>query len=738
VVAGVSAVEVAADPVVPVVDEGSAFVAVAPLRVLDTRSGIGNGGQAGPVAAGVFLDLSAYVPSSATAVVVNLTGTQPSAATTVLAAPSNANVADTANLSLVAGETRAGQATVALPRTGERRIYLANGSGSVHLIVDLEGYYTTDTASRFTPTPPARVLDTRTSSPIGPASTVQVDLSGRVPATATSVTFNLTGTSPSVSTYVTAYPSGATRPTASSLNLAAAQTTPNLITVPLGTDRRVTLYNAFGSVHVIVDLAGYYATDRGDRFFPMTPARVLDTRSAGGALGPGSTRDVGLAGRIAATASAAAVTVTGTGTTTSTYVTAYPAGASRPLASTVNLLPQRDTTNSAAVALGDGARMTLYNHSGSTQLLVDIAGFFANPIPCTHDCLYGWGGDLRYGLTPARRPWLSGITSVDASYHTAYALRGDGTVWAWGDNQYGQLGAGSTGGSSTVPLQVTGLTDVTAVVAGTWAGYALRSDGRVWAWGSNNAGQLGFDASSNNSDVPIQVAFLGSVTAIAASNQAAYALRSDGSVWTWGDTGSSSGDIVPHRVALPLPDNTRITAIAASLSDTIFALRSDGTIWAWGSNNRGQTGTGSTSYLVRTPAQVVGLTNAVAIFAGTGNGYAVTADGNVWAWGDNTSGNLGNGSRCPDPDLTTCKSTIPVQVSGLTDVVTIDSVHSTTIAARTDGTVWTWGRNDDQGNLGNGPSCDSVCHQRTPTPASITGVSDIAAGGLGHFAVVPD
>lgn len=709
-------------PVAQVVDEGSTFVPVAPLRVLDTRTGTGTGGQVGPVESGITLDLSARLPSSATAVVVNVTVTQPSVATVVRVAPDDLSFPDVSHLSLVAGETRAGQVTVALPRSGERRIALHNNAGSVHLVADLAGYYTADAASRFTATPPTRVLDTRASAPVGPAATVQVDLSGRVPATATSVTFNLTGTGSTTSTFVTAYPSGVTRPTASSLNLAAGQTTPNLVTVSLGTNRRVALYNAFGSVHLIVDLAGYYAPDRGDRFFPVTPIRTVDTRGEGGPLGPGGTRDVDLAGRIAATASAAVVTVTGTNPTTSTYVTAYPAGATRPLASTVNLQPRRDTTNSAAVALGTGARMTLYNHSGSTNLLVDLAGFFATPPPCSQDCLYAWGGDFGYGPTPTRRPWLSDVISVEASARNAYALRADGTVWAWGNNGGGELGTGTTGGSSAVPLQVTGLTAVTAIAAGHDTGYALRSDGRVWAWG-----RLRDNVYRN---VPTEVLGLGSVTAIAASSRSAHALRSSGTVWTWG-----GNSFEPVQVAIPLPDNTRITAIAAGTYDTAYALRSDGTVWSWGHNSKGETGTGSTPHTVATPTRVTGLTDVVTIAGGTYNGYAVTADGTVWAWGENLDGQLGNGSQCPSPDLNTCWVGVPVQVSALTDAVTIDSIYRTTIAIDAEGTVWTWGNNGPEGNLGNGTSCDAICRQRTPAPTTLTGVSDIAAGGLGHYAI---
>jgi alpha-tubulin suppressor-like RCC1 family protein len=754
VVFGLSPAQAEPVAIAQAVDEGLTFVPTAPVRVLDTRTGVGTGGEIGPIQSGLFLDLTARVPASATTVVLNLTGTQPTVTTRVQVAPTNVNLPDISSLYLVPGETRATQVTVKVNRevSGERQIFLynRNNTGTVHLIADLAGYYTTDAAARFTSIAPRRVLDTRATAPVGPASTVEVNLSGVVPASATAVTINLTGTAPTSNTYVTAYPSGTTLPTASSLNLAAGQTVPNLVTVAVGANRRITLYNSVGRVHLIADLAGYYAPDRGDRFFPVSSVRATDTRAAGGPLGAGGTRVVDLASRIPTTATAAVLNLTGT-PTASTYVTAFPTGSTRPLASNLNLAPQRDTANGAVVALGTGARVTLYNDIGSTHLLVDVAGFFASPVPCVDDCLYGWGGSQSYGLTPARRPWLSGVTKVAAANETAYALRSDGTVWSWGDNQFGQLGAGATSGDSTVPLRVAGLTGVTAIAAGTWAGYALKSDGTVWAWGSDNAGQLG-QGYVRDSNVPVRVWELTDVTAIAASHQTAYALRADGTVWAWGSdlwdglgggtcpTGQTCPPHTPVRVSLPLPGTTRITAIAAGNSETAYALRSDGTMWAWGRNWLGETGTGAPPRTSILPTQVVGLTDVVTIGAGTENGYAVTADGRVWSWGEDYWGALGTGAQCTQPEE--CRTNVPVTVPGLTAPIAIDGTDGATLALSADGTVWAWGRNGESGNLGNGTSgeCRTIpfpasCRQSTPVRTTIANATAIATGGLGQFAI---
>ncbi|WP_425471346.1 RCC1 domain-containing protein [Saccharothrix texasensis] len=171
-------------------------------------------------------------------------------------------------------------------------------------------------------------------------------------------------------------------------------------------------------------------------------------------------------------------------------------------------------------------------------------------------------------------------------------------------------------------------------------------------------------------------------------------------------------------------------------------MRSDGTVWAWGQNRRGETGTGSPLGDDVSPAQVVGLTDAVAIAGGVENGYALTADGRAWSWGYDYWGQLGTGAPCADPAA--CHSGVPVLVAGLTDVVAIGSGSSTALALRADGSVWAWGLNNLAGNLGNGTSgsCTTTprsehCLTRAPVRTSISGVSAVSAGGVAMFAIKP-
>lgn len=250
---------------------------------------------------------------------------------------------------------------------------------------------------------------------------------------------------------------------------------------------------------------------------------------------------------------------------------------------------------------------------------------------------------------------------------------------AWGNNSSGQLGDGSTT-HRLLPVQVSGLTGVADIAAGNTQdlahpshSLALKSDGTVWAWGSNSSGQLG-NGTTTDSETPVQVVnasgagSLTDVIAVAGQAQHSVALKRDSTgvseVWAWGDNGvgqlgdgSSNSSSMPVQVVGPggVGVLTDVIAVAAGVQHTL-ALTSNRTVWAWGANLFGQVGDSTTSPR-RTPVQVSGLFGVVAIAAGGYHNLALKQDGTLWAWGHNGFGQLGDG--------TTVNRAAPVEVIGL-------------------------------------------------------------------------
>ncbi|HEX6357600.1 hypothetical protein [Actinophytocola sp.] len=744
-----SAVAPAAEPAA----DASSFTSLAPVRVLDTRDGTGVSGAVGPGGT-ITLSLSARVPADATAVVLNVTGVTPTAPTHVTVFPAGTPRPTSSNLNLPTGDIRANQVTTALGTN--RSVSFFNNAGNIHLVADLAGYYSTGDGAKFTPVPPKRTLDTRlTGGPLGAGTTRVVDLAGSIPASATAVTVNLTATNATASTFVTAWPTGAAKPNASSLNLPAGDTRPNLVTVAVA-DRKVSLNNLAGSVDLIVDVTGFYTDDYGSLFQPLQPQRVLDTRFGTGTdgstapVGPGDGLILDLVGELPAISTGVALNLTGVDATTSTVVTAWAPVGEVPVSSTLNLGPGQAVPNAAVVAFAGDPAVALHNLSGYVHLVADLSGVFVTPDnKCTTDCVYGWGSSTGYAGSsprPIEVAALPGARAVASTGETTYVLGADGRVQAWGGNLYGQLGNGwTTGqpyGGSAMPVPVVGLTNVTAIAARGQGAYALRADGTVWAWGANHLGQLG-NGNVNASSVPVRVSGLTGVTAIGAGDNNGYAVRSDGTLWSWGDNGGGhlgNGSNVPYSTTpVQVTGLTDMVAVAGGgHSNGTYALREDGTVWSWGYNFSGALGHGQpcaegVPCLSRVPVQVSGLTGVTAVASGVYNGMALREDGTVWTWGTNDRGQLGSGVDCDyTQDPSTCQAYVPVRVANLSTVTQIGGFYGGGYALLADGTVQSWGTNYS-GTLGN----DTVAEYTTvPVPVlDLAGVTDLGNSVSGGFAV---
>jgi len=360
------------------------FVGVTPYRVYDSRTrgrklALGAGttgevqvtGQGGVPLAGV------------TALALNVTAVGASESTSFTIWPTGAPKPD--HPSLIAPPAR-GVPNLVIVKAGQGgRVNVLNDLGSAHCIVDVIGYFRTTVAARMQPLTPTRVLDTRNGTggrkgalPHGGVFDVQVAGVAGVPANVDSVIVNTTAVASTGAGYLTVWPSGQTRPVASSVNFVAGQVIPNMVIAKVGTNGKISVFNYGGDTNVLVDVLGYLSPTAPGRYFPIAGTRVLDTRS-GAPVGAASTRTVtvqGITDVPASGVSAVAINIAAYSHTLGTYITAWPNGQTRPVASNLNPTPGVDVLNMAIVKVGTQGKVQIYNHVGSVHLVVDVVGYF--------------------------------------------------------------------------------------------------------------------------------------------------------------------------------------------------------------------------------------------------------------------------------------------------------------------------------------------------------------------------
>lgn len=370
--------------------------------------------------------------------------------------------------------------------------------------------------------------------------------------------------------------------------------------------------------------------------------------------------------------------------------------------------------------------------SGVTNVYAIAAGANNTAALKSDNTVWIWG-DNTYGQlgdnttddqnVPIQIPGLSDVTAIACGYHTVI-LKTDKTVWAWGLNDYGQLGDNNTG-QSFVPVQASGLSNVDAIATGHNHTVALEGDGTVWVWGRNEYGQLG-DGSTTDRHIPTQITGLTNVVAISAGTYHTTVLKNDGTIWTWGrnnygqlsDGSTTDRDTPEHAAGLP-----GVIDIQAGYLHSTTHL-SDGTVWNWGYNQYRQLGDGTQTQRER-PVQASGLSNVTSIIStgsDSNHSLALKNDGSVWAWGRNSSGQLGDGTK-------TARST-PVQLLGLTDTVSLVTSSFFSAAIKSNGTAWAWGSNSF-GQLGDNSTTERLSPTQvkdTPGTSFISGIDEVAAG----------
>lgn len=287
--------------------------------------------------------------------------------------------------------------------------------------------------------------------------------------------------------------------------------------------------------------------------------------------------------------------------------------------------------------------------------------------------------------------------SMSAGKYHSMAIKNDGTLWAWGRNNFGQFGNNTTN-SSNIPKQIGTSNDWVQISAGSSLSLGLKSDGTIWSMGFNNNGQLGIGSTVTYVKVPTQIGTDTNWKSINVGTTACSAIKTDGTLWTWGtnDYGQlGDGTSVSKNVPTKIGTATNWVSISAGISHMI-GLKTNGTIWAWGSNASGNLGDGS-SALQYEPVQIGTAANWKTISAGQGHSLGIKTDGTLWAWGDNSDGELGLGDKI--------SKNVPTRVGTDTDWLSISGGTSFSYAIKTDHSIWNWGRNM-YGELANGTSGD--------------------------------
>jgi peptidoglycan/xylan/chitin deacetylase (PgdA/CDA1 family) len=365
-----------------------AFQPITPVRLLDTRTSSGSVAPRGTVSFQVG-GING-IPANVAAVTFNLTVTNPTSFGFVSAYASNTGRPTASNLNYETGQTVANSVTVPVGADGKVTLY-SESAGTAQLIADVSGYYVAGAATAagaFKAVAPTRFLDTRNNpTPVAPKGTISVQIGGAsgIPANVSAVTFNLTVANSTSFGFVTAFASGAAIPNASNLNYGTGQIVPNRVTVPVGADGMIRLYNeSAGTAQLIVDVSGYYlpgAATLPGTFQAMTPARFLDTRD-GNTPAPvpvdGTISfQVGGFGGVPTSAAAAIFNLTVANPTSFGFVTAYPSGAPLPNASNVNYTTGQIVPNSVTIPVGGDGKINLFNRSaGTAHLVADVSGYF--------------------------------------------------------------------------------------------------------------------------------------------------------------------------------------------------------------------------------------------------------------------------------------------------------------------------------------------------------------------------
>jgi len=311
------------------------------------------------------------------------------------------------------------------------------------------------------------------------------------------------------------------------------------------------------------------------------------------------------------------------------------------------------------------------------------------------------------------------IAKISVGFDHTLLLKPDGTLWAWGNNQFGQLGDSSTENRST-PVQIGKNKDWKDITAGYYHSMALKTNGTIWTWGANGSGQLG-DGTNTDRSFPAQMGTSNDWAQVIAGDTHCLALKTDGTLWAWGWNlygQCGDGTTVDRNVPVKISNDTDWLQLSGGIGCSL-AIKTDHTLWGWGAGTLLGDGTTTEKHL---PVQIGTDTDWMQVSIGWGHTLAVKTDGSLWAWGDNRNGALGDG--------TTIDKYLPTRIGTANDWKQMSVGNGQSLGIKTDNTVWTWGENAG-GKLGDGTTDDRS------TPYQVPGITNcIQAGGGILFSMI--
>jgi len=386
----------------------------------------------------------------------------------------------------------------------------------------------------------------------------------------------------------------------------------------------------------------------------------------------------------------------------------------------------------------------------------DDNGFIAVSAGASHSVaiksdgsLWAWGSNNAGQIGNGKSGWdevelrpvkiMDNVIQVSAGGFHTMAIKNDGSLWAWGRNEYGQIGNGKTGNGNfiyeTKPIKI--MDDVKQVSAGEVYTLAIKSDGSLWAWGSNRQGYLGdgtmtyIEKDENNNylknadgsfkwvynDKSKPVKIMDDVKQVSAGGMHSMAIKNDGSLWVWGDkTFGMLGNYESAKEYWDDPDREGNILTPVNVMNDVkqvilglqcsFVIKNDDSLWAMGANAFGQFGDGNIQSAYLFPGKI--MDNVKQVAAGSTYTMVIKTDGNLWACGDNGFGQIGDGTISgfyPNKDgvqeyVNNNKLSFVKIMDGVAQVSTSPSSHHT-LAIKNDGTLWAWGGNQS-GQIGDG------------------------------------